>query len=418
MGTIGIKRMKFNGQQQGLLDWVNRAPEGSAPDMRRGYGMARVGFPVGLISHFCFIFLFWFLDQPVMALFNIFSVILLTWSVWSAWTLRDIKLPTALVFLFEIPLHAILATYYMGLAPFFLSFLLFPIMLLPLVPIFEPRYRIVLSFVCAAIFVIVGAIAIDAEPARPLLTSWNIFFFVFNATSVATFIGILATIYESAATSAEKKLTQEFDRAEGLLLNILPASIAARLKDNPELIADEHPQVSVLFADIVNFTEASDNLTPAELVHTLNKAFSRFDALVEKHGCEKIKTIGDAYMVVAGLPEPRSDHAQAMVELALEMIDVAEEINASGEMPFSLRIGINSGPVVAGVIGDQKFAYDLWGDTVNVASRMESHGKPGLIQITEATRAHLGDAIQVDPLGKTDIKGKGSMETYAVAGQR
>ncbi len=176
--------------------------------------------------------------------------------------------------------------------------------------------------------------------------------------------------------------------------------------------------MSVLFADIVNFTETSDRMSPADLVHMLNTAFSRFDALVEKHGCEKIKTIGDAYMVVSGLPEPRADHAQAMVALALDMIDAADEINASGEFPFSLRIGINSGPVVAGVIGDRKFAYDLWGDTVNVASRMESHGRPGMIQITDATRAQLGEDVQVDPLGHVDIKGKGNMATYAVAGKR
>ena len=242
------------------------------------------------------------------------------------------------------------------------------------------------------------------------------FFLIFNAVPVVSFIGIFAAIYEAAATTAEEKLLHEFDRAEGLLLNILPAPIAARLKDNPELIADEHPQVSVLFADIVNFTETSSTMAPADLVHTLNAAFSKFDALVEKHRCEKIKTIGDAYMVVSGLPEPRADHAQAMIALALDMIDVAAEINQSGKLPFTLRIGINSGPVVAGVIGDRKFAYDLWGDTVNVASRMESHGQPGLIQITEATRAQLGDTAEVKPLGHIDVKGKGSMATYAVTG--
>ena len=410
--------MDNRAQQQGFWGWVNRAPDCSAADMKRAYGLARVGFPIGLFSHFSFIFLFWFLDLPVMAIFNVISSAFLAWCVWSAWTLRDIKLGTILALLVEIPLHAMLATYYTGFAPFFAAFLLFSVMLMPLLPFFDRSTRLGLSFICAAIFVIVGAVSIGAEPVHPLSTSWNVFFLIFNAVPVVSFIGIFAAIYETAATSAEEKLALEFERAENLLLNILPAPIAARLKRSPELIADEHPQVSVLFADIVNFTETSDRMAPADLVHMLNMAFSRFDALAEKHGCEKIKTIGDAYMVVSGLPEPRVDHAQAMVALALDMIEVADEINASGNFPFSLRIGINSGPVVAGVIGDRKFAYDLWGDTVNVASRMESHGHPGVIQITEATRALLGDTVQLDPLGQVDIKGKGNMPTYAVAGQR
>jgi class 3 adenylate cyclase len=410
--------MDFSERREGFIGWVNRAPEGSAADLKRTYGLARVGFPVGLFSHGSFIFLFWYLDQPVMALFNVVSAAFFVWCIRSAWTLRDIKLQTNLSLLVEIPLHAILATYYMGFAPFFVAYLLFPVLLLPLLPFFARRMRLALSFACVGIFVAISAIAIATEPVRPLSVSWNVFFLIFNAAPVIAFIGIFAAIYETAVTTAEEKLASEFDRAEGLLLNILPAAIAARLKDSPELIADEHPQVSVLFADIVNFTETSDKMAPADLVKTLNMAFSRFDALVEKHGCEKIKTIGDAYMVVSGLPEPRADHADAMVALALDMIDVADEINASGDFPFSLRIGINSGPVVAGVIGERKFAYDLWGDTVNVASRMESHGQPGMIQITEATRAQLGDAVEVDPLGHVDIKGKGSMATYAVAGPR
>jgi len=159
----------------------------------------------------------------------------------------------------------------------------------------------------------------------------------------------------------------------------------------------------------------SATMAPEEVVGLLDDVFSLFDDLVLERGLEKIKTIGDAYMVVAGLPEPREDHANAMVALALDMLDVAEEINASGVFPFQMRIGINSGPVVAGVIGDRKFAYDLWGDTVNVASRMESHSQPGIIQITEATRSRLSQPVSVAPLGDIEIKGKGTMPTFAVA---
>ena len=402
---------------QRILSWINRAPEEADTALKRGYALARVGFPIGLFSHTAFIFLFWYLDQPIMALFNICSVALITWGVWSAWTLRDIKLPTFLTLLGEIPLHAVLATLYMGLAPFFLAFLLFPIALMPLLPYYRPRTRLALSMACVVVFVVAGAMAIGTEPLRPLPQLWNIFFFVFNAVPTIAFVGINAAISDSITAKAEAKLATEFDRAESLLLNILPAPIARRLKDNPELIADEHPQVSVLFADIVNFTETSDKMAPTDLVQTLNAAFTRFDALVDKHGCEKIKTIGDAYMVVSGLPEPRDDHAQAMVALALDMIEVAKDINASGEFPFTLRIGINSGPVVAGVIGERKFAYDLWGDTVNVASRMETHGQPGLIQITEATRAQMGASFKTEPLGQVKVKGKGEMVTHAVIGE-
>lgn len=401
-------------KRPGIAGWVNRAPEGSAQDIRRFYSIVRVGYPMGTLVHCLFIVLFWHVDQPMMAVFNVISTAIFAWTTWLAWTLRDIKFVALFLLLVEIPLHAIFAVYYMGFAPFFSAYLLLVVMIAPLVPYFARRTRFLLSMAYSGAFVVINVAAFVIEPARPLSQNWNIFFLVFNSAPAASFIGVFATVYETATNSAEKKLEHEFDRAENLLLNILPAPIAARLKDSPELIADEHSQVSVLFADIVNFTETTASMEPADLVQTLNMAFSRFDALVEKHGCEKIKTIGDAYMVVAGLPDPRPDHAQAMVALALDMIDVADEINASGEFPFSLRIGINSGPVVAGVIGDQKFAYDLWGDTVNVAARMESNGQPGEILITDATRVHLNDTIQVSPPELVDIKGKGEMATYTV----
>ncbi|KUJ77015.1 hypothetical protein AVO45_11090 [Ruegeria marisrubri] len=394
---------------------MNRAPPGVSTAEVRAFGLARVGFPLGLFSHACFIPLFWYLDQPVMAIFNIASVALLIWGVRAAWTLGDIKWPTLLTFVVEIPLHAVLCTYYMGLPPFFIGYILFPILLFPLIPYYSATTRLLLSLGNGLVFVACGAMAIMSEPARPLTDGWNIFFFFFNAGPIIPFLGLFTAIYANAATTAEEKLEREYERSERLLLNILPEPIATRLKDRPHLIADEYPSVSVLFADIVDFTRTSEALSPPELVRALNRAFTRFDELVEKHGCEKIKTIGDAYMVVSGLPEPREDHADAMVALALDMIDAAEEINASSDFPFTMRIGINSGPVVAGVIGERKFAYDLWGDTVNVASRMESHSKPGVIQISEATRAQLGKPVRVDPLGDMEIKGKGLMRTYAVS---
>jgi len=170
--------------------------------------------------------------------------------------------------------------------------------------------------------------------------------------------------------------------------------------------------LTVLFADIVGFTQLSARVSPTELVSLLNEIFSTFDQLAERHSLEKIKTIGDAYMVVGGLPIPRKDHAEAIAEMALDMLDAISDFSNTHNQDFSIRIGINSGPVVAGVIGIKKFIYDLWGDTVNTASRMESHGKPGCIQVTSTTYQLLQEKYIFESRGAIEVKGKGMMNTY------
>ena len=212
---------------------------------------------------------------------------------------------------------------------------------------------------------------------------------------------------------AFRLLRGERERSEELLLNILPKDIVAILKKQPGIIADHFTGATILFADVVNFTPMSARLSPTELVDLLNKVFSQFDALVEKHGVEKIKTIGDCYMVASGVPRPRSDHAHVLTRLALEMRDFVNRHEFHGAK-ISLRIGLNSGPVVAGVIGRKKFIYDLWGDAVNTASRMESHGSSGVIQITRATYDLIKDSFACEPLGTLDVKGKGEMEVWQV----
>jgi adenylate cyclase len=207
-------------------------------------------------------------------------------------------------------------------------------------------------------------------------------------------------------------LSIEQAKSEKLLLNILPSPIVDRLKLKSEAIADSFSEATVLFADIVGFTELSSRLTPQELVQCLNQIFSCFDNIAEKYGLEKIKTIGDAYMVVGGLPNPRSDHAAAICQMAIEMQKELQAINRSMGEKFDIRIGINSGPVVAGVIGIKKFIYDLWGDTVNIASRMESHGESGAIHISEATYRLIEGQFNCELRGAIPVKGKGQMTTY------
>ena len=210
----------------------------------------------------------------------------------------------------------------------------------------------------------------------------------------------------------EQNLTSEKERSEALLLNILPAEIAARLKAEEEPLADHHDNVSVLFADLAGFTGLSQKLAPGELVTLLNDLFSRFDRLAEDHGAEKIKTIGDAYMVATGLNGSVANHAERIASLALGMQAAFRAFCAENGLDLKIRIGVHSGAVVAGVIGKQKFSYDLWGDTVNVASRMESEGIDGEIQVSEETCRLLGEHHRLTPRGRIDIKGHEPRETF------
>lgn len=222
----------------------------------------------------------------------------------------------------------------------------------------------------------------------------------------------------SARRRAEAELRHQQKNSERLLLNILPQPIAERLKRGEKTIADHFANVSVLFADIVNFTELCAHISPTELVERLNEIFCTFDNLAQQHKLEKIKTIGDAYMVVGGLPHPRPDSSMAIANMALDMLQAIQEFTTPAGQPFQLRIGIHTGPVVAGIIGSKKFIYDLWGDTVNVASRMESQGKPSKIQVTEATYQQLQNQYQFEQRGIISIKGRGEMVTYWLTGKK
>jgi len=235
-----------------------------------------------------------------------------------------------------------------------------------------------------------------------------------NFNEMAATIQLHSEHLEDLVKVRTKELSDEKQTSERLLLNVLPGPIADRLKGGENLIVDRFESVTVLFADIVGFTALSANTSPEKLVTMLNELFSMFDRLAEQHGLEKIKTIGDAYMVVAGIPQPVADHAVAIAHMALDMLAAISDYAARNDSELTIRVGIHTGPVVAGVIGEKKFIYDLWGDTVNTASRMESHGLPGRVHVSAASYELLQDTFDFEARGEIEIKGKGVMRTYLV----
>jgi adenylate cyclase len=257
----------------------------------------------------------------------------------------------------------------------------------------------------------------------PLQTS--IVFFALNFAAVAMIVyWLLSFAFAERARSrarlevAHAKLQEEQDRSERLLLNILPGPIAERLKHSSAEIADGFPEVTVMFADVVNFTQIAEHMTPGEVFSLLNRMFSEFDTIAERHGLEKIKTIGDAYMVAGGLSRSETDFSGAIAELALDMRDVVAGEFIIQDKPLQLRIGIGTGPVVAGVIGRKKFIYDLWGDTVNIASRITTEGVPGAVHVDEPTFTRLRERYEFHPPQTIYLKGKGDTKVYRLIGRR
>jgi len=257
----------------------------------------------------------------------------------------------------------------------------------------------------------------EVERARLQIerTSGHMTVLLFVAVVAAGGFGVAIV---SSFRSALEQLEEEREKSERLLLNVLPEAIAERLKQGAGTIADSFESVTVLFADIAGFTNLSATVSPTDLVQWLNEIFSEFDSIAAEADLEKIKTIGDAYMVVGGLPHLRDDHAEAIAEMALKMQEAINLFNRKRDGNFQMRIGINSGPVVAGVIGTKKFIYDLWGDTVNTASRMESHGAIGEVQVTEATYELLKDKYEFEERGAIAVKGKGEMQVYLLKGKK
>jgi adenylate cyclase len=265
------------------------------------------------------------------------------------------------------------------------------------------------------LFIVLTVVSGLAEPwlsqhaaviPTPIVTA----FFVLNIVGVSLTAYLLLQVAIRARDTA-------LASSERLLLNVLPRTIAERLKRGTGIIAESHGDVTVVFADVVDFTPFTERTAPERVVGVLDEIFSAFDLLAERLGLEKIKTIGDAYMVVAGLPEPRPDHAEAGADMALAMQDELGRLCTALNLDLQIRVGIQSGPVIAGVIGRRKFIYDLWGDTVNTASRMESSGLPGRIQVTETVFERLRATYGFEPRGEVEVKGKGLLRTYLLTGR-
>jgi guanylate cyclase len=261
------------------------------------------------------------------------------------------------------------------------------------------------------VFLVSGTIGELWHPLAPLPGWFTTTMLALNVTVAGSVVFMLLALFAQQRRDAQEV-------ADSLLVNVLPRSIAERLKTEPQTIADSFRSASILFADVVEFTPRAERLSAPEVVGLLDRLFGHFDGLVEGHDLEKIKTIGDAYMAAAGIPVPREDHARALALLALEMVQAVSAQGPMGDLGLELRIGINSGPVVAGVIGRKRFLYDLWGDAVNIADRMQSHGTPGRIQVTRATYELLKDEFVLEPRGTIEVRGKGDMETWYLVGRR
>lgn len=290
--------------------------------------------------------------------------------------------------------------------------------------LFSTRRRAAVWFM-AFVAVVVLAGLIDGGAFGPPLPDRSVLsprlivtFFILNAIGPSVVVFLLLAHFTRQRDQAHDLLVMEQAKSDALLLNILPQSIARRLKDGQHNIAECIDNASILFADVAGFTPMSAELSAEYVVGLLNDLTSGFDDIIERHKLEKIRTIGDGYMAASGVPTPRADHAHALAGAALDMIAFTHELSAQYGFPIRLRIGINSGPVMAGVIGRKKFSYDIWGDPVNVASRMESHGVAGAIQIAERTHELIRNEFITEPRGTIEIKGKGMMKTWFLVGRK
>ena len=375
--------------------------------------IATVTIPLALIIHLLYIPLFYWMGLPVLVIYNMVST--------GAWFLvlhlvRRVRFNEAwCVFSVEILIQAILCVQYAGWS-FGFQYYLFTLVGISFLLPNNARLSMTIAVLAILEFGLLVLWANDSPThfSTPFMFTCR----VINSCCAFAILLFIETFHQKIILETEKKLGDAMATNEELLQNVFPTKVLQTLKDQKGIIAERFESATVLFADIVDFTPLSEKMSAIELVHLLDKLFSRFDALVRKHGLEKIKTIGDAYMVAAGVPVARVNHAELMADFALDFLECLRQFNLENNLELKMRIGINSGPVVAGVIGKWKFLYDLWGDCVNTAARMEGHGVPGEIQITEYTRNLISDVFDIQERGFVEIKGKGLMKTYLLKSRK
>jgi adenylate cyclase len=398
-----------------LHAFLAEAPDHLEGEHRDQYALTNWCMVLALCTHLSYLAVFWALQVRPLMLFNICSVLL--FSVCLVIAKRGWSNSAMAVASVEVAAHAVFATLMLGFPSGFHYHLLLVVVVTFLFTGMAAITRVTTVAAVGMGYVVLATATVRATPwvaLEPVISDR------LAALNVVVFVTTLAGIcwyYTLAVTLARRALREEFQRSEALLHNVLPVAVAERLKVQ-NTIADHFDACTVLFADMAGFTAWSARMEPEELVERLNAIFSAYDEMAEELGLEKIKTIGDAYMVAAGIPEPRADHAEAMARMALRMKAWVEALRLQDGSEVEIRIGIHSGPAVAGVIGLRKFIYDLWGDTVNTAARMESHGVNGAIQISETTARLLGDRFELQPREPQEIKGKGVMRTFLLLGER
>ncbi len=398
-----------------FYDRMLAVPDHVPKDMERYYVYWKVFYALAGLGHLFSLQMFWQTGVYFMVYFNIFSVLLF---IGASILLRLGYYRTAYWgAITELVLHGIAATLCVGPSYSFQNFVFLVLVLI----FIQPFYSMAISMLLAAVTLTISGVlmyyAVTNPPVYVIPESMATSLMVMPMVTWPIFLLAMVLPFVRASARAEREVAAAFGESERLLRNILPEPIARRLKSTEGMIADDFERVAILFVDIVGFTQMSQRLQPADVVSMLNDVFNGIDDLVEKYGVEKIKTIGDAYMVVAGVPTPIADPDDTIARLALDIQAAVSHFKEPGSgRPVRVRIGINSGKVVAGVIGQRKFAYDLWGDAVNVAARMESTSAEGRIQVTSDFAAGLEDRFTFEPRGEIEVKGKGKLTTCYLTG--
>jgi adenylate cyclase len=379
---------------------------------QRYFLVGKVTYYFAFAIHCTWIPIFYLMNAHMLAIFNIFSALTFVLTIWM--NKKKMFIAAVSIAVIEVVIHQILCVVYLGWDTGFQYYIISAIMLPFLTDQPKKLIKFSLGIFCITTFLYLKIFYYSSTPIYSLSPKIVNFFNVTNITFAMLVIVACSYVFNNSVNTAEEALEIEKKRSDDLLHNILPAAIVSRLKKNKKTIADGFTNVSVLFLDIVGFTALSSTKTPEELVDVLNEIFIIFDDLAEKYNLEKIKTIGDSYMVAAGVPKTNENDAERIVHFALELTPSLESFNSKSGNSLKIRVGINSGPVVAGVIGKKKFIYDLWGDAVNIASRMESHGVVGKVQVSESTYNLVTDKFNFTKREKINVKGKGMMQTYIV----